>query len=176
MEVISSEFTKRKTNKGKHTNPLPEELKEDAADYALMNKRAPVESRCDDKHVLQQLERYATDPTYNLINMAEFFSVSQSSLSKLLSSEKYKEIASEAKIARSHMLVQDGLNVLRSTHSRISAGEETHPSLLKASSELAKYEMQYACLLNPEFSGRGKGNGDTNIQINLQTPVDVKEL
>lgn len=176
MEVIKSEPVKREFQKGKYTKPLPTELLEDASDYALMNKHGTVESRCDEEHVLSQLNRYATDPDYHLENIRQFFSISQSSLRKLLHSEKYKDEMNSAKVARAHMLVQDGLATLKNTHQRISSGEEVPPQLLKSSEVLAKYEMQYACMLNPEFSGKREGNGDTNIQINVQTPMDIKEL
>ena len=174
MEVIEVKEPKRKSNEGKYTQPLPAELQERSQKYAVKTVNAML--KCDEADIEEQLQIYATTPTYHLENIAQFFHVGVSTLQMLFSSEKYKPLYGAAKKARAQKMLESGLDDIIETHEKIVRNEEVHPALVKSTEVLSKYKMRYATMLDHDLTGRNNSSSDTNIQINVQTPFEVKDL
>lgn len=173
MKVVEIE---QKKGKYKYKKPLPVELESLKSDYEFINKNS-LSKVVNEKDMYALLDRYARDLNISLYSIAEVLNISASTLNKLLKSQEYKEQYALAKKIRADQFEKEAISTASLPFDLLVAGNEISPILVKASQ--VKYNaLIYASqsLDSEKIATRDKGNGDMSINIELKTPITVKDF
>lgn len=128
----------------------------------------------DPKDVHAVIEKYSSNLDIDLYSVAETFSISATTLTKLLKQEEYHDEYISAKQKRGELLAQKGLEVAFTPYNKLMAGEDIHPQLVKACALASNYSLALAKSLNPELNPQKTENvGSQNIAVVVNTSVDL---
>lgn len=123
------------------------------------------------------LNRYATDTRMDLYTIAEAMQIDDSSLYRLLHSEKYKDVYDACRAKRGQKIAREGYEAACRPYDLAIQGEEIPMSLVAAAKLKSNYSFMYAQSLDPELrpskeAGGGSGNPTvvvvkTDVQLNV---------
>lgn len=150
------------------------EIKAITAKPAVAPNQVPA-LRDEDMHTL--LQRYATDTRMDLYTLAEAMQIDDSSLYKLLHSEKYKDFYDACRAKRGQKIAREGYDAACKPYDMAIQGEEIPMSLVAAAKLKSNYSFMYAQSLDPELrpgkeTNSGSGNPTvvvvkTDVQLNV---------
>lgn len=154
------------------------DLSNDPEIYALTEKTKNLPSRVEDKvndeDIRRILKRYATDERLDLYTIAEAFSISESTLTKVLKSDKYKELYHACKLKRGEMFVQKGYEVASTPFDKIQNGEEVSMVEVASAKLKAHYALSYGQSLNTQFNPqKDKSSEGGGINVVVQTGIQI---
>lgn len=177
MEVEQKEQKKKCNVKKYHVDdPKDTELAEMKDKYELIkadhqNNMIPFVAP-EDVHSV--IEKYSSNLDVDLYTVAETFSISATTLTKLLKKEEYRDEYLAAKQKRGELLAQKGLEVAFTPYKKLMAGEEIPSALVKAAALASNYSLSLAKSLNPELNPQKTENvGSQNIAVVVNTSVDL---
>lgn len=178
MEV-EQKANKRKSNRGKYhvEDPKDPEINDIKNKYEVIKAEHSQKgflAFVDPQDMHTVIEKYSSNLDVDLFTIAETFSISASSLSKLLKQEEYRDEYLAAKQKRGELLAQRGLQVAFTPYNKLMAGEEIDPQLVKAAALASNYSLSLAKSLNPDLNPQKSENvGSQNIAVVVNTSVDL---
>ena len=175
-EVIPRSKLKNKQEKKYHVD-----LSQDPQIYAIKERTKDlpvraVEEKVNEEDVIRILKRYAIDPRLDLYTIAEAFSISESTLSKILKTEKFKDLYHACKLRRGEMFVQKGYEVASTPFDKIQNGEEVSMVEVASAKLKAHYALQYGQSLNTQFNpqkDKTAEGGGINVVVNTGIKIDL---
>lgn len=133
-----------------------------------------VDEKVNDEDIRRILKRYATDERLDLYTIAEAFSISESTLTKVLKSDKYKELYHACKLKRGEMFVQKGYEVASTPFDKIQNGEEVSMVEVASAKLKAHYALSYGQSLNTQFNPqKDKSSEGGGINVVVQTGIQI---
>ncbi len=130
-----------------------------------------------DEDMRTLLQRYAVDTRMDLYTIAETMQVDDTSLYRLLHSEKYKEMYDACRAKRGQKIAREGYEAACRPYDMAIEGEEIPMALVAAAKLKSNYSFMYAQSLDPELrpskeTGAGSGNPTvvvvkTDVQLNV---------
>lgn len=167
--------------KGTNEKKYHVDLSQDPQIYAIKERTKDlpvraVDEKVNEEDVIRILKRYAVDPKLDLYTIAEAFSVSESTLAKLLKTDKFKDLYHACKLRRGEMFVQKGYEVASTPFDKIQNGEEVSMVEVASAKLKAHYALQYGQSLNTQFNpqkDKASEGGGINVVVNTGIKIDL---
>lgn len=135
-----------------------------------------IDEKVNEEDIKRILQRYATDERLDLYTIAEAFSVSESTLARILKSDKYKDLYHACKLKRGEHFVQLGFEVASTPFDKIQNGEEVSMVEVASAKLKAHYALSYGQSLNTQFNpqkDKTAEGGGINVVVNTGIQIDL---
>lgn len=175
------EVQPRTSMKGQSTGKYHVDLSNDPQIYAIKERTKDlpvraVDEKVNDEDIKRILKRYATDERLDLYTIADAFSISESTLNRVLKSDKYKDLYHACKLKRGEHFVQLGYEVASTPFDKIQAGEEVSMVEVASAKLKAHYALSYGQSLNTQFNpqkDKTAEGGGINVVVNTGIQIDL---
>lgn len=152
------------------SNPDHDALLKELREYYRPNEDGES-PEIEPDHVRALLLVYSTDKRCQLLNFAETFSCSMTTLYSLLMREDLLPDYKAACKARSETFQAEAVECASVPYDKIMEGEDVSPMLVRAAQLKSNVLMTAAEHVNPE--NKSNGSGSTPVHINVSAPFQL---